>query len=458
MASLETPGTMKAGRGRSFRIFPSPRKKKDAEDKEGTADGATNGSDGGGEGEVERRGGGGGDFSGSPHPETTGGVGGGSGEQMTGAPTNQAPTGALVNSTPNGDATAATIVSTVSGPIKNRRSVTEPAKGGVGAGGGKSRSQPGQGAGTGSQPRFTSVPPSALAHPHHVDGAGGVRGGEVSTEVGTGRRNSTYSVYPVSVGRRPKKDGGDGVPHIEGAVGPCCVRQDRRRRRAGAGGSSSSSGSQARRQGGGGGGKGGIGSRVRRLLRIRNKGNGIATEYANVFLVLGLYDGGDLIQNGYVCLRAADISDGGVEGGGAGGTGASCNYSVQPDIVIIGVKVAITAPTLLEERRAVIYLRDYLANQLSVYPFLRHCILVTKKSKKRRKKTVFYTVLGSGQYTAIVNASTQVDGITPLEVCLLRRTGGPRFDPQSTRHRGSVLGSVVSTIRSSVRDLRFASE
>lgn len=66
--------------------------------------------------------------------------------------------------------------------------------------------------------------------------------------------------------------------------------------------------------------------------------------------------------------------------------------------------------------------------------------------------------IGSGQYTAIVNTSTQVDGITPLEVCLLRRTGGPRFDPQSTRHRGSVLGSVVSTLRSSVRDLGFASE
>lgn len=173
------------------------------------------------------------------------------------------------------------------------------------------------------------------------------------------------------------------------------------------------------------------------------RGGTVTPEYANVFLILGLYDG-ELIQNGYVCLRAADVTDWGVEG---------VSYAVAPEVVVIGVKAAVNPPTLTEERRAVIYLRDYLASQLAGYPFLRHCILVNKRHRRSRNSNVYYTVLGTGQYMAIVNAATQVDGMAPLEVCVLRRSGGPQFEMTGASHRSSIVGSVVGTLRSSVREL-----
>ncbi|KEP59877.1 UNVERIFIED_CONTAM: hypothetical protein HHA_230190 [Hammondia hammondi] len=184
----------------------------------------------------------------------------------------------------------------------------------------------------------------------------------------------------------------------------------------------------------------GVASHVRKVLRMR--GGTVKPEYANVFLILGLYDG-ELIQNGYVCLRAADVTDWGVEG---------VPHAAAQEVVVIGVKAAVKPPTLTEERRAVIYLRDYLASQLTGYPFLRHCILVNKRNRRSSNSNVYYSVLGTGQYMAIVNAATQVDGMAPLEVCVVRRSGGPQFEMAGTSHR-SIVGSVVGTLRSSVREL-----
>ncbi|PFH38743.1 hypothetical protein BESB_010850 [Besnoitia besnoiti] len=152
----------------------------------------------------------------------------------------------------------------------------------------------------------------------------------------------------------------------------------------------------------------GVASRFRRVLR--RKGRTVAPEYANVFLILGLCDG-ELIQNGYVCLRAADVTESGVEG----------------------------------------------VSQLTGYPFLRHCILVNKKTRRTKQPKTYYTVLGTGQYTAIVNASTQVDGMAPLEVCVLRRSGGPQLEKKRSSHRSSIVGSVVGTLRSSARELGLVS-
>eukprot|EP00070_Physeter_catodon_P050385 XP_028357279.1 uncharacterized protein LOC114488022 [Physeter catodon] len=126
-------------------------------------------------------------------------------------------------------------------------------------------------------------------------------------------------------------------------------------------------------------------------------------------------------------------------------------------VFTIGVRVAVKPSTPSEERKTTLYLRDYLASQLATYPFLRHYVLITKYKKRRSfwpfsthwRQPPAFSVIGTGQYTAVLNASTQVDGLTPLEVCLVHR----QRRRSSSLSKGSTnalsfMASIAGTFRS----------
>ncbi|KAL8430134.1 hypothetical protein Efla_001798 [Eimeria flavescens] len=156
--------------------------------------------------------------------------------------------------------------------------------------------------------------------------------------------------------------------------------------------------------------------RVGRLL-LRRKRQLPQQEFASVWQILGLVEEEDWSNSeetrpAFVFLYAVDFTEIGMDG----------QLTRDAPVRVLAVRPPVLqCPSVVEQQRVGANLRDYLRSQLAASPLMRHFILVFKEQPLwRSRKSKASSLLGRGQYIAVINAATQVNGLTPLEVRLLQ--------------------------------------
>lgn len=144
-------------------------------------------------------------------------------------------------------------------------------------------------------------------------------------------------------------------------------------------------------------------------------------EFSSVWKILGLLEeeewtGSEETHSAFVFLYAVDFTEIGMEG----------QLTRDAPVRVLAVRPPVSqCPSPLEHDRIGSNLRDYLRSQLAASPLMRHFVLVFKEQPLRiGRKSKTTSLLGRGQYVAIINAATQVNGLTPLEVRLVQEQGG----------------------------------
>ncbi|KAL8437198.1 hypothetical protein ACSSS7_001116 [Eimeria intestinalis] len=179
--------------------------------------------------------------------------------------------------------------------------------------------------------------------------------------------------------------------------------------------------------------------RMSRIL-LRRKRQLPQQEFASVWQILGLvededWSGAEEANAAFVFLYAVDFTEIGLEG----------QLTRDAPVRILAVRPPVLqCPSPVEQHRIGTNLRDYLRSQLAASPLMRHFILVFKEQPLwRGRKSKSSSLLGRGQYVAVINAATQVNGLTPLEVRLVQEQEGGRHLTASPTER-TVAGYSAS--------------
>lgn len=164
--------------------------------------------------------------------------------------------------------------------------------------------------------------------------------------------------------------------------------------------------------------------RVRQTLKLRmsriltrKKRQIPQQEFSSVWQIVGLVQdevwfNTEGINPAFVFLYVLNVSE----------TGLDPQHSAESAVHVLAVRPPISqCPSPAERHRIGTNLRDYLSSQLAASPLVKHFIVVFKEQRlwaKRRSKHSSF--LGRGQYVAMINTASQVNGVTPLEVRLVQ--------------------------------------
>lgn len=156
--------------------------------------------------------------------------------------------------------------------------------------------------------------------------------------------------------------------------------------------------------------------RIGRML-MRRKRQVRQHEFASVWQIVGLVQDEDwsvpfVTDSAFVFLYVVELNEFGLD----------TQYPNDPVLRVLAIRPPFPqCPSIVEQHRLGASLREYLNTQLAASHLVRHFVVVFKQQTMRipwRWKDS--SVLGRGQYLAVINAATQVNGLTPLEVRLIQ--------------------------------------